>query len=127
MMLQATIALVALVSLSVCAKMPILSHHGSPPELHALTFFLNLFPLTVEHINEDSKPTEQVPERETFQFLDEEPEVSTLRRRRTVIDPPLALYQSYPNELETNVVGPVVNPIYPNTPAFNALTYNVCA
>ncbi len=97
----------------------ILSHNGFP--------FVSLIVLIleVEEFSQRSK-TFTRSEREPFNFIADDSAVTVNDRRRAVIEPPLELYQSYPNELEYNVVGPVVNPIYLNTPAFTALQDNVC-
>ena len=67
-----------------------------------------------------------VPTIEPFNFLDGTNAPADSRRRDTTI-PMLTLGQSYPDDLEFNVVGPVTNPIYLGTPAFEALVSNVCA
>jgi hypothetical protein len=104
------LVLFALVSVALSQEIPTLSHHAEEPQ--------------PRHQEQTWSPPPN--QREAFQFLEEEP-VSTTSRRRNVINPPLMLYQSYPNDIETNVVGPVVNPIYPGTPAFTDLVNNVSA
>jgi hypothetical protein len=66
-------------------------------------------------------------------FQSDEEEISYLQRtghsadrRRSIINPPLERFQTYPaNSTEASIVGPVRNPIYPATAAFEALSENV--
>jgi hypothetical protein len=49
-----------------------------------------------------------------------------LNRRRAIINPALIPLGTYPvNSTETSIVGPVRNPIYPGTAAYDALYENV--
>ena len=66
------------------------------------------------------------PSIEPFDFLDSSSSPPASRRRDTTL-PTLSLGQMYPDDLEYNVVGPVTNPIYLGTPAFDALVTNVCS
>ncbi len=104
------LVLPALVSVALSQEILTLSHHTEEPQQR--------------HQEQTWSPPPN--QREAFQFLEEE-RVSTTSRRRNGINPPLMLYQSYPSDIESDVVGPVVNPIYPGTPAFTDLVNNVFA
>ena len=81
---------------------------------------------TLSHSSEDYShlpASNPLPVREPFTFHEEEP--ASPSRRRDVITPPLTFGQSYPDDLEPEVIGPLTNPIYLNTPAFSGLNTNV--
>jgi hypothetical protein len=104
----------ALLAISTSATVPTLSHHDASNNAHKKAekgFF--------------APPISRGGILEAFRFQDSElQENSTVHRRGAL--PTLSLYQSYPNALEIDVVGTVMNPIFLNTPAFRNLIKNVC-
>jgi hypothetical protein len=75
-------------------------------------------------------PTKHEGKRFQFYPTDETEAVhkssTVLNRRRSIINPPLIPLGTYPvNSTETSIVGPVRNPVYPGTAAYDALYENV--